>query len=172
MCPLVITHYHYIDWPDHGVPNPQSFLHFLETFKQEQRKSRHLLKTSQTSTTTTTNTGSRDESSTEKKRGISKHKQNRSSKDLPPQIVHCSAGIGRTGSWILVFSLLASLNVAFRRRFDEDGKKRIPTINLMKTVFRLREQRCGMLTSIEQYEFCYNTVLEHLRQLLSNDSSP
>lgn len=48
---------------------------------------------------------------------------------------------------------------------DAKVKGSVPTINMMKTIDVLRSQRSGVLTSIEQYEFCYLTVLAHLKQL-------
>ncbi|XP_020916558.2 tyrosine-protein phosphatase non-receptor type 13 isoform X2 [Exaiptasia diaphana] len=69
-----------------------------------------------------------------------------------PILVHCSAGIGRTGALITVD---VSLGLIKRdQMFDVDKIIRI-----------LREQRQGMIQTKDQYIFCYTACLEVLRSL-------
>nr|XP_010338879.1 tyrosine-protein phosphatase non-receptor type 20 isoform X2 [Saimiri boliviensis boliviensis]XP_010338880.1 tyrosine-protein phosphatase non-receptor type 20 isoform X2 [Saimiri boliviensis boliviensis] len=73
-----------------------------------------------------------------------------------PMIVHCSAGIGRTGVFLcadVVFCAIVK-NCSF---------------NIMDIVAQMREQRSGMVQTKEQYHFCYSIVLEVLRKLLTLD---
>lgn len=63
-------------------------------------------------------------------------------------LVHCSAGIGRTGVIIGIYELVTRLE----RQFDIGDE---PSISVFKTVRRLREQRWGMVATEEQYEFIY-----------------
>ena len=63
-------------------------------------------------------------------------------------IVHCSAGIGRTGVVIGLYELISKLETEL-----VDAQN--PSISVFGTVRKLREQRWGMVTTEEQYEFMY-----------------
>jgi len=81
--------------------------------------------------------------------------------DGSPVVVHCSAGIGRTGTWIAVAAFLEEFSLT---KFTKPNAF-IPPINLMRTISLLRSQRGGMLTTFDQYEFIYNLMLLHLREI-------
>jgi len=70
-----------------------------------------------------------------------------------PIVVHCSAGIGRTGTFVAIHMCLQK---------DLQGEE----INISKTVRSLREQRLGMIQSEEQYFFVYSVVHEIMRDKL------
>lgn len=72
-----------------------------------------------------------------------------------PIIVHCSAGIGRTGALITVDIGLAQI--------ERDIK-----INIHKIVLDLRRQRQGMIQTKDQYVFCYKAAYEALQSLDMN----
>eukprot|EP01116_Phalansterium_solitarium_P004374 TRINITY_DN15372_c0_g1_i1.p1 TRINITY_DN15372_c0_g1~~TRINITY_DN15372_c0_g1_i1.p1 ORF type:complete len:470 (+),score=161.07 TRINITY_DN15372_c0_g1_i1:68-1477(+) len=74
------------------------------------------------------------------------------------QIVHCSAGIGRTGTWIATSTLLKAVNAAF-------AENRVPQINVMRVVHNMRQQRMGMVQSLEQFSFIYKTLLARVKHL-------
>ena len=65
-------------------------------------------------------------------------------------IVHCSAGIGRTGTTIglahLIINMYAQLNNG-----EED-----PKLSVFSTIRRLREQRYHLVQMPEQYIFIFN----------------
>jgi len=75
-----------------------------------------------------------------------------------PIVVHCSAGIGRTGTFVAIHMCLQK---------DLQGEE----INISKTVRSLREQRLGMIQSEEQYFFVYSVVHEILRDRLFGPSN-
>eukprot|EP00013_Stygamoeba_regulata_P020243 CAMPEP_0177653084 /NCGR_PEP_ID=MMETSP0447-20121125/13520_1 /TAXON_ID=0 /ORGANISM="Stygamoeba regulata, Strain BSH-02190019" /LENGTH=366 /DNA_ID=CAMNT_0019156463 /DNA_START=330 /DNA_END=1426 /DNA_ORIENTATION=- len=79
-----------------------------------------------------------------------------------PIIVHCSAGIGRTGTFCTVHSTLLRLRRLFDAgaSLDERGIK--DSVDIMGTVLRLRGERVGMVQTKEQYIFCYMAVLEDI----------
>ncbi|XP_010120276.1 PREDICTED: receptor-type tyrosine-protein phosphatase alpha-like, partial [Chlamydotis macqueenii] len=66
-----------------------------------------------------------------------------------PVLVHCSAGIGRTGTFIALDFLL--------KMGKAEGK-----VDVFHCVQRLREQRVSMVQTKEQYIFLYEVLLEGL----------
>ncbi|GAB0202949.1 receptor-type tyrosine-protein phosphatase kappa-like [Grus japonensis] len=107
--PRVVEQFHYLLWPDHGVPrNAAQLLCLMELVN---------------------------------KRGL----------ETPagPVLVHCSAGIGRTGTFIALDFLLKMGKV--------EGK-----VDVFHCVQRLREQRVSMVQTKEQYTFLYEALLEGL----------
>ena len=63
-----------------------------------------------------------------------------------PILVHCSAGVGRSGAFCAINNCLQS--------FRSTGK-----IDLAEAVRDLRKQRSGMVQTLEQYAFCYKSVV-------------
>ncbi|XP_059690128.1 receptor-type tyrosine-protein phosphatase kappa-like [Gavia stellata] len=107
--PRVVEQFHYLLWPDHGVPtNPAQLLGLVEVVN---------------------------------KKGL----------EAPagPVLVHCSAGIGRTGTFIALDFLL--------KMGKAEGK-----VDVFHCVQRLREQRVSMVQTKEQYIFLYEVLLEGL----------
>lgn len=70
-------------------------------------------------------------------------------KSLPvsgtPMLVHCSAGVGRSGAFCAITNCLQS--------FRSTGK-----IDVAESVRSLRKQRSGMVQTLEQYVFCYKCL--------------
>ncbi|XP_051778064.1 receptor-type tyrosine-protein phosphatase epsilon isoform X2 [Erpetoichthys calabaricus] len=62
-----------------------------------------------------------------------------------PIIVHCSAGAGRTGTFVALSNIL--------ERVKAEG-----LLDVFQTVKSLRMQRPHMVQTLEQYEFCYRVV--------------
>ncbi|GBG74211.1 hypothetical protein CBR_g17924, partial [Chara braunii] len=114
--PFVVEHYHYLDWPDHGVPM---------TTRPIRDLMRHL-RLSQISG--------------------------------GPFLVHCSAGIGRTGAY-------CTIDLTIRRIL----KGNLAAINVRETVKNLRKQRAGMVQSKEQYFFCFMAIRDELTDLIEMD---
>jgi len=91
------------------------------------------------------------------------HKADTANTTNGPIVVHCSAGIGRTGTFCTVHSIIEKLRLDLQQRPDED-----PEVNIVKTVLFMREQRPGMVQTREQYMFCYLTLLEECERLFSS----
>ncbi|CAB1455403.1 unnamed protein product [Pleuronectes platessa] len=72
--------------------------------------------------------------------------------DTGPIVVHCSAGIGRTGTIIVVDILIDIIN---RQGLDCD-------IDIPKTIQRVRQQRSGMVQTEAQYKFIYMAVQQYI----------
>lgn len=69
----------------------------------------------------------------------------------PPVLVHCSAGVGRTGVTILCDLLLYTL--------DHNQEVDIPRV-----VALLRHQRMLMVQTVAQYRFIYSLLITYLKQ--------
>lgn len=60
-------------------------------------------------------------------------------------IVHCSAGIGRTGTIISLMHILINIQAQLNQGIKE------PKFSIFSIVRRIREQRMGMVQMPEQY---------------------
>uniref|UniRef100_A0A8B9IMY7 Tyrosine-protein phosphatase non-receptor type 9 n=2 Tax=Anser TaxID=8842 RepID=A0A8B9IMY7_ANSCY len=129
----LLSHFQYLSWPDYGVPSSAATLiDFLGAVKQQQRVAVSAL-------------GPR----------FKGHPGG------PPLVVHCSAGIGRTGTF-------CALDICLSQLQD------VGTLDIQQTVLRMRTQRAFSIQTPEQYYFCYTAVLEHARRqgLLPDKGSP
>jgi len=116
-----LTQFHFVSWPDHGVPPEGELLDLiLQVNKLEDQNSGKV-----------------------------------------PTLVHCSAGIGRTGTYIIINSVLELITEAMK-----EEKKVPPTLNLMKNVHALRGMRSGMVNHIDQYLYCYQAIGSHIERLV------
>lgn len=64
-------------------------------------------------------------------------------------LIHCSAGIGRTGVLIVLNELITSLEIQFLT-------SEVPCISVFGTTRKIREQRWGVIANDTQYEFIYS----------------
>ncbi|XP_051788050.1 tyrosine-protein phosphatase non-receptor type 6 isoform X1 [Erpetoichthys calabaricus] len=69
-----------------------------------------------------------------------------------PIVVHCSAGIGRTGTIIVIDMLVDTINI---KGVDCD-------IDIQKSIQMVREQRSGMVQTEAQYKFIYMAVSQYI----------
>ncbi|KAM9586046.1 tyrosine-protein phosphatase non-receptor type 9 isoform 2-T2 [Trichechus inunguis] len=114
-----VTHFQFLSWPDYGVPSSAaSLIDFLRVVRNQQRLA-------------VSSMGARSKAQSPE----------------PPIVVHCSAGIGRTGTFCSLDICLAQL--------EELG-----TLNVFQTVSRMRTQRAFSIQTPEQYYFCYKAILE------------
>ncbi|OAD62181.1 Tyrosine-protein phosphatase non-receptor type 11 [Eufriesea mexicana] len=120
----LIYHYHFQAWPDHGVPSdPGCVLNFLHDVNARQES----IAASLTSTGQTV-------------------------LNIGPILVHCSAGIGRTGTFIVIDMILDQI-----KRHGLDCE-----IDIQRTIQRVRSQRSGMVQTEAQYKFVYLAVLHYI----------
>ncbi|XP_075586841.1 tyrosine-protein phosphatase non-receptor type 11 isoform X2 [Dermatophagoides farinae] len=112
----IVYHYHFMAWPDHGVPSdPGCVLNFLHEVNCKQE----------------------------------------SIPDSGPIIVHCSAGIGRTGTFIVIDILIDQIN---HHGLDCE-------IDIQRTIQIVRTKRSGMVQTIAQYKFVYLAVQHYVNTL-------
>ncbi|UXI15577.1 hypothetical protein NH340_JMT01520 [Sarcoptes scabiei] len=112
----IVYHYHFMAWPDHGVPSdPGCVLNFLHEVNCKQE----------------------------------------SIGDSKPIIVHCSAGIGRTGTFIVIDILIDLIN---QHGLDCE-------IDIQRTIQIIRTKRSGMVQTEAQYKFVYLAVQHYVNTL-------
>uniref|UniRef100_H9GHV1 Protein-tyrosine-phosphatase n=1 Tax=Anolis carolinensis TaxID=28377 RepID=H9GHV1_ANOCA len=80
------------------------------------------------------------------------NKAQRSVPGTGPIVVHCSAGIGRTGTIIVIDILVDTIH---RQGLDCD-------IDIPKTIQMVRRQRSGMVQTEAQYKFVYMAVQHYI----------
>lgn len=68
-----------------------------------------------------------------------------------PVVVHCSAGVGRSGAFCSIDNCIHEI--------DEQKK-----VNFQAAVRKMRNQRAFAIQTEEQYEFCYQTLLEYAKR--------
>eukprot|EP00106_Octopus_bimaculoides_P002092 XP_014769534.1 PREDICTED: tyrosine-protein phosphatase non-receptor type 11-like [Octopus bimaculoides] len=111
--PRRIYHYHFMIWPDYGVPSdPGTVLNFLQMVNEQQE----------------------------------------SIPDAGPFVVHCSAGIGRTGTFIVIDMIIDKI-----KRHGLDCE-----IDIQKTIQMVRSQRSGLVQTEAQYKFIYLAVQQYI----------
>ncbi|CAC5380713.1 PTPRT [Mytilus coruscus] len=100
-----VHHFHFTQWPDHGVPDSIKLVNFYRKVKS-----------------------------------INVDKST-------PMVVHCSAGVGRTGTFIALDALY------------EHGQKE-GYVDIMEYVQTMRKDRMNMVQTHEQYEVVFEALLE------------
>lgn len=84
-----------------------------------------------------------------------------------PRIVHCSAGVGRSGTFIALDFLLAHLRRGSLESVPDDVDPILDTVNAM------RKQRMMMVQSEAQFLFLYEVMrLAWLEQHRATDAEP
>lgn len=74
---------------------------------------------------------------------------------MGPIVVHCSAGIGRTGTFIVIDLIIDQVR---RRGLHTD-------IDVRRTIQMVRSQRSGMVQTEAQYQFIYLALLHYVEIL-------
>ena len=96
---------------------------------------------------------------------INKINDNRIQNPEIPILIHCSAGVGRTGTFIAICQIIKCL---------EKIKilKKEPILNVFNVVRKLREQRYSMVTDTIQYKsiytLCINWIKENIYKNIHN----
>ncbi|VEN62916.1 unnamed protein product [Callosobruchus maculatus] len=115
-----VSHWQFTSWPDYGVPHSaKAMIEFLERVRRKQASMVNAL----------------GDTWAGHPRG-------------PPIVVHCSAGIGRTGTF-------CTLDICISRLED------LGTADIRGTVERIRSQRAYSIQMPDQYIFCHLALIEY-----------
>jgi protein-tyrosine phosphatase len=140
--PVIFRHMMYTAWPDHGVPEPDDRASLLAFIRLVDRSNKD----------------------------ISNQPHNNELHPDPPIMVNCSAGIGRTGSFIALCSLLRVYDLFASGRSPMSPVLPLPASPLgplpgdfkddlvAQEVDSLREQRPGMVQRDEQIVLIYEVL--------------
>ncbi|XP_022904340.1 tyrosine-protein phosphatase non-receptor type 61F isoform X2 [Onthophagus taurus] len=74
--------------------------------------------------------------------------------DVGPAVVHCSAGIGRSGTFCLVDSCLVLI-----------GKFGLNSVDVKDVLLEMRQYRMGLIQTAEQLRFSYQAIIEGAKKL-------
>jgi len=83
-----------------------------------------------------------------------------------PLIVHCSAGIGRSGTFCTVHATIEKIKLDIKNDPLVD-----PKFNIVETVLFMRKMRPGMVQTKEQYMFCCYAIVEEAERLLKRKNA-
>ena len=79
-------------------------------------------------------------------------------------LAHCSAGVGRTGTFIAMYQLMDQIEEMFQTKYKQcDDKNRY--IDIFNTVLFLRSKRVEMVQSWAQYRYLYKSVAAYAKQI-------
>lgn len=84
------------------------------------------------------------------RRKVNKSFRNRNS----PIVVHCNDGCGRTGTYILLDMIINRLN------------KGVKEVDVAATLEHIRDQRCDMVKTMEQFQFVLTAIAEEVQETL------
>ncbi|XP_064871008.1 tyrosine-protein phosphatase non-receptor type 2-like [Oncorhynchus nerka] len=78
-----------------------------------------------------------------------------------PSVVHCSAGIGRSGTFSLVDTCLILM----------DKRKDSSSVDILRVLLDMREYRMGLIQTPDQLRFSYRAVLEGAKSIMGDCSA-
>lgn len=81
-----------------------------------------------------------------------------------PIIIHCSAGVGRTGTFVVIKDIVDRI-IDFLIGADDNN---ILDINIGSIVTQFRRYRRGLVQTQCQFEFCYQAIIKFIELLQSH----
>ena len=88
-------------------------------------------------------------------------KREREGENKSPIVVHCSAGVGRTGTVIAIYVI--ALCLEYLKKINKPL-----VMNVFNVVRKLREQRYSLVTDTDQYKFIYDYSLYWIKKNYMN----
>ncbi|KAG2498937.1 hypothetical protein HYH03_003127 [Edaphochlamys debaryana] len=84
-------------------------------------------------------------------------------------VVHCSAGIGRTGTLMAIDVILRRLWAMAEQSTPPTPEEVKAAVDLPAVVHSLRRQRKGMVQTLEQYFFCYEALICEMQEHMTRN---
>ena len=91
-------------------------------------------------------------------------KADRANSTRGPLIIHCSAGLGRSGTFIMINSVLATVKYDMKKNPQKEA-----SINIPEKLLDIRKQRPDMVQTDEQYLFCYLAINDAIAIMTSTE---
>ena len=158
----IVYHYQFNAWPEHGVPHcTDRLLNFLYDVDKQYR---WLTRVSSGlfSSLSNISLNSHEELNVpidayeEPTNKTAQHPNTQfRAENLPPIVVQCHSGIGRTGTMIVIDMIIDRIK---RKGFDCE-------IDIHHTVQCVRNQRSGMIQTEAQYSFIYEAIAQHINTM-------
>ena len=80
--------------------------------------------------------------------------------------MHCSAGVGRTGTFIAVYKLTDEYLSSRKRNLDYlDLQLKKKHLDVYSTVMEMREQRMKMVQRPEQYVYIFKCLRDEVKSI-------
>lgn len=79
--------------------------------------------------------------------------------DAGPLVIHCSAGIGRSGTFCLVDSVLVII----------ENQQHMNGIDIRKMILDMRKHRMGLIQTADQLRFSYLAIIEGGKRILNKE---
>ena len=150
-----MTQFHFLAWPDYGVPDSGSaVLSLLQNVQEVQSNSKRHAKDMPKVPSHGPPVPSHGPPVPSHGPPVPSHGPPVPSHG-PPIVVHCSAGVGRSGAFCALDYCIDEL---------KDQRR----VNIQGAVRRLRHQRAYAIQTDEQYEFCYRAVMEYGKSMKSH----
>lgn len=86
-----------------------------------------------------------------------------------PAIVHCSAGIGRSGTFCLVDSCLVMVRKISQNQSNSllfQTEKGSAKINVQEVLLQMRKYRSGLIQTRDQLRFAYRAIIQGAKDIL------
>ncbi|KAI3383721.1 hypothetical protein SNEBB_005560 [Seison nebaliae] len=152
----VVHHFQYIQWPDRGVPYLLapllSFITSTTSMNENKYINEHIF-TSATSTAISPTSASSSASSPNEQSNLEdanektqqQQQQQQQQQHFPPIVIHCSAGVGRTGTYIAIDDNLSRMN-------------HTSEVNIVDCLNRMRSQRISMVQTEQQFIHVHDVI--------------
>jgi len=151
-----VYHIQFTSWPDFGVlTSAKPILETIEFIEERQPEIAAQHRAEEKAVASSLSVGEPSIEASGEYEGLSSSYENsipeQEDEKYSPIVIHCSAGVGRTGTFCCISNSV--------ERLEKSGH-----VDIFSTVKSIREQRAFSVQTPEQYQFCYSGILEYVRR--------